>query len=179
MTYLILRILIIVSPFETSFSCRFSFFRSFMVPRFRCWYTHLACFLADGALRKNSCIMRTHSSINASLGKSCPVSQHRAGSERRWLTCASRNTNESRGRRGTSGWLAPLAERDPLRQRGSSRARTGNRTSEDNAEPDCQYGGNSPRTHLQPLKHNIYLLVAQRLHVARYFRQRGDQKSLD
>ena len=58
-----------VSPLPTSFSfsCCFSFFLFLIVPRFRCWYTLFARFFMDGAERRLCCIIRTHSSMSASL----------------------------------------------------------------------------------------------------------------
>ena len=58
-----------VSPLLTScsFSCYFSFLRFLIVPRLRCWYTLFARFMIVGAARRLCCIIRTHSSMSASL----------------------------------------------------------------------------------------------------------------
>ena len=68
-THRIRRIRRMVSPLETSFSfsCCFSFLRFLIVPRLRCWYTLFARFLIEGAARRLCCIIRTHSSMSASL----------------------------------------------------------------------------------------------------------------
>jgi hypothetical protein len=68
-TYRILKIRMIVCSLVTSVSCCFSFFLSLMVPRFRWEYTLLARFFVDGAFRRLCCIIRTHSSMRASLTK--------------------------------------------------------------------------------------------------------------
>lgn len=57
----------IVSPLDDSFSSRFSFFRSLIVPKFLCDLTLFARFLIVGAPLSVSRIIRTHSSIKASL----------------------------------------------------------------------------------------------------------------
>lgn len=57
----------IVSSLVTSFSSRFSFLRSLIVPKFRWAYTLLARFLTVGEDLRLCCIMRTHSSIKSSL----------------------------------------------------------------------------------------------------------------
>lgn len=101
-TDLIRRIRKIVSPFETSFSCCFSFLRFLMVPRFRCWYTLLARFLTEGDARRLCCIIRTHSSMRASLQNVADQRATLMNSVEDRRTYASRSRGGWRGRRDTS-----------------------------------------------------------------------------
>lgn len=66
-TYRIRNIRMMTSPLLISFSDRFSFLRSLIVPRLRWLYTLFAFFFIVPDERRLCDIMRTHSSMSASL----------------------------------------------------------------------------------------------------------------
>ena len=85
----------IVCSLVTSVSCCFSFFLSLMVPRFRWEYTLLARFFVDGAVRRLCCIIRTHSSMRASLTNNMSEICKNARRKKN-ATCANHNTTVSK-----------------------------------------------------------------------------------
>jgi hypothetical protein len=112
-TDLMRNIRMIISPFELSVSFRLSRLRSLIVPRFRCAFTDFARCLIVGVEPRFCCIMRTHSSMRASLSSriQCVASQsaHRfhMASKMNKRTCASHSIAGRTRCHGTSGFGDP------------------------------------------------------------------------